>query len=142
MTDVQTAYECVSRMHSMVNATIEEKVARVRSFTDVIFNFPNFRSLISAVSNPSQRSICMAEFNAQRETIAAIMLLTISLEHANAILDFVGAKSPITVHEVTAPLKRRSERPTSEPALIASKSDHKPTKRKSQKAHNMPPQIL
>ena len=92
--DVQTVYDCISRMYSMVNATVEEKVAWVRSFTDVIFNFPNTMSLISNVSDPSQRSICMAEFNAQRETIAATMLLAISPEQANGILDFVGLNLP------------------------------------------------
>ena len=139
VTDVQTAYECVSRMHSMVNATIEEKVAWAGSFTDVAFNFPNISSLISAVTNPSQRSACMSEFNAQRETMAAIMLLAICPERANTILDFVGTKSSITIQEVSAPLKRRSERPTSESALVASKSNHKPTKKKSQSPHNKPP---
>ena len=62
--DVQTVYDCISRIHSMANATAEEKVTWVRSFTDVIFNFPNIRSLISTVTDPSQRSICMAELNA------------------------------------------------------------------------------
>ena len=136
VTDFQTAYECASRVHSLVNATIEEKVAWARSFADVAFNFPNIKSLISAVSDPSQRSICMAEFNAQRETMAAAMLLSICPEQANAILYFVGAKSSVTLHEIIAPIKRRIERQSSESALVASKSNHKHTKKKPQRPHN------
>ena len=136
VTDFQTAYECASRVHSLVNATIEEKVAWARSFADVAFNFPNIKSLISAVSDPSQRSICMAEFNAQRETMAAAMLLSICPEQANDILDFVGAKSSVTLHEVIALIKRRIERQSSESALVASRSNHKHTKKKPQRPHN------
>ena len=136
--DVQTVYDCISRIHSMTNASVEEKVDWVRSVTDLIFNFPNIQSLISAVTDPTQRSVCMAELDAQRETYAAILLLATSPEQANGILDFVGAKSSITVSEVVAPLKRRSERPSSESALVASKSHHKPTKKKSRKTHNKP----
>ena len=139
MTDVQTVYECVSRMYSMANASVEEKVDWVRSVTDLIFNFPSIQSLISAVTDPTQRSICMAELDAQRGTYATILLLATSPEQANGILDFVGAKPSITVHEVASPLKRRSERPTTESTLVASKSNHKPAKRKSHRIHNKPP---
>ena len=81
--DVQTVYDCISRIHSMTNASVEEKVDWVRSVTDLIFNFPNIQSLISAVTDPTQRSVCMAELDAQRETYAAILLLATSPEQAN-----------------------------------------------------------
>ena len=57
----------------------------------------------------------------------------------NTALDFVGTKSSATIHEVITPLKRRGERPTSESALVASKGNQKPTKKKSQRPHNKPP---
>ena len=53
MTDVKTVNDCISRIHSMANATIEEKVTWVRSFTDVTLNFSNVVSLFSAVTNDS-----------------------------------------------------------------------------------------
>ena len=87
--------------------------------------------VISAVTASYRIIARTSEFGVQRETIAAIIPLAISPKQAHIMSDFIGVKSSATIPEIAMLFRRRSERPSSESAIVGFKGNHKSVNEKS-----------
>ena len=103
---VKTNAQVWNKLISMPREESHEKIDFGDKISELIFDLFDIDKIMYKVLQPDQWEIQMKKINTKKQYISALILMSISLEHQNRCLDFLGTKTIIDSEDVACIIRR------------------------------------